>query len=175
MDLRTCAFLVALGACGGAQAPSPQTPVAPVVTAPAPRLDVALGGARWTVAVRDATVAAAGDEATVTAPGFTLRLLTWPKSDAFFRTATEHLAGLRGRDPGLAVVLEVDHGPGDWQVVAQTAGKLDGAVLVPGGGDDAMCTFELAEGGDWRAAVDACLTLTESMAQGVEAYGQELP
>lgn len=177
MQLRDLAIVVALGACGGGGAggaPAPRAPK-PVDVAPAPRLDVSLGSARWTIAVRDGKVSTDRDGATVVASAFTLQLSPWPKSEAFVRSMTEHIAALSTRDPNLEVLHELDRGDGDFQAVVRTGGGIDGVVLVPGTGDDCLCAFKLGADADWRAAMDACATLTESMVQGVDAYEQELP
>lgn len=177
MHLRHLSIVLALGACGGGgAAPGVRKPTAPVDVTPAPRMDVTLGAAKWTIAVRGATLTPDGQHATkVTAPAFTLHLTAWPRSEAFVRSLTDHLAALREKDPDLQVLHEIDHGDGDFQAVVKTAGALTGAVLVPGMSEDAMCSFDLATETGWRAAIDACLTLTQSMAQGVDAYEQELP
>lgn len=152
--------LLGTAACGGKAAqPAPSNvPTAPAVAPVELRLD----GAIWTVTADGATVAPDGEYGvTVSTPAFALDVMPWPHSDAFVRTRTDHVAGLRESDPSLELLHDVDQGEGNFQVVVRTKGQLDGTVLVPGSPDDAMCGFKLDASADWRPALAACLSLTQ--------------
>lgn len=165
MVARALAFTSLLAAACGSKA----SPVAPSSSGPGGAAPVAAGstsfelaGAAWTIAV-DGIVTADGEyDQKITTLAFELSVMPWPRADAFVQTSGEELDGTRRDDPSAKVLHQADNGEYAFELVLETAGKIDGSVLVadPEGGDGAMCGFELAPGSDWHAALAACASLT---------------
>jgi hypothetical protein len=121
-----------------------------------------LGGSTWNITLAGGEVRTSdGDSAEVVTPTFTLEISAWPESAAFVQTLDEHLAGWIGKRTH--VLHHVDGGRGAYECVIRAGDRIDGAVLVraSGGGDGAMCGFEIADErrADWKAALAACQSL----------------
>jgi hypothetical protein len=161
---RTLFVLAFAAACGGKSAPAPQAPSNTAAsTEPAateyPPAAVLLGSDSWYVDAGDAHLTNDENGATLETAAFKLTLTAWPQSDAFVRTAQQHLEALRDGGEEVEVLEQTDGGAGNFVVVARYKGHIDGTVLVPGGTDDAMCGFELPLGADYKPALAACMSL----------------
>jgi hypothetical protein len=158
--------LIAAAGCGNKARPAPTTPAggAGATGGAAASTVVALDGVPWTLAVAGTVSADEDYGQKVTAPGFELGVMGWPRSEAFVQTAAEHLDGMRESAPGLQVLHQVDGGEYAFEVVVDTGSVVDGTVLVPepDGGDGAMCGFKLERGADWHPALAACRSLTRA-------------
>jgi hypothetical protein len=132
---------------------------APPKAADAAATELLVDGSPWSVAVAGEYSQPDDYQHRVVTPDFTLELTEWPVSEVFVQTLAEHIASIRERSPEAVVHHQADRGSGDFEAVTEAGGKIGGAVVRPGHGTGAMCSFVLAAGSDWSAPLAACQSL----------------
>ena len=161
--LTSLALPLALAACGGAQS----APVTVSNTAPsaAPAADDAvyfeLDGRPWRIKAAATHTQPEKYTHRFATAGWTIEVGNWPKSEVFVQTLEEQLAADRERDPNVVVLHQETVGADNWALVDESQGKISGVVLLPGTGDNAMCTFDLPSGSPWQASLDACRLIAQ--------------
>jgi hypothetical protein len=150
-------IVVVVVGCGGGgarpQAPAGNASAEPVVVGPP--VAFTISETRWLLDVPGARHTRGDYTERFVTSAWTIEVSELPPSDIFAQTLADDLALTAKYHPGHEVLFQRDDGERGWASVTLIDGKIFGAHKITGP-INVLCTFQLAEGDDWRPALAAC-------------------